>query len=109
MKPLLLIFVLSLAACSKKAADTTTTDGTFIFYKTGLSQNAHWEIFINGKDYGPVPYVPVAPTCNDNTGFRLRMAPGTYSVQTKSLDGYAQGGPRSITLLSNECHIVSLY
>jgi hypothetical protein len=80
-------------------------DGTLIFYKTVPT---NWNLLIDSVDKGPLPFLDMAPECGSNDGLQVKLAPGTYTVFYKNMDGFASLNPKQIKVDSSSCTVYRL-
>lgn len=97
----ILITIISLLS----ACDKDDNPGKATFYT--LSPD-NWALIIDGKEYGKIRNTYQMPVCGDPLFQTISLSAGKHTVDARSLDGYAWGSPKTITIKSDECIQVKL-
>lgn len=97
---LAIMFIALMTSCSKESGT-----GKVTFYTL---ESSRYSLIVDDKEYGQIKRASQMPVCDDPLFQTISLTAGKHTIDAKSLDGYAWGSPKTITVTADQCVQVRL-
>lgn len=100
-----LVISICISSCKKEDKAVPSRTGTATFYTLS---NDNWSLILDGVEKGKIKNTTQMPVCGDAVFQVFTLSAGTHTVDAKSLDGFAWGHQKTITISSGGCVQIQL-